>query len=150
MALPTTVLDRLLEITVLLQRDMTRAFEDTPLTLARTQLLWEVHRRGPSTQQALAAALEVSPRNITGLVDALEAPGYVARRPHPSDRRATLVTLTDLGTTTMVAMVRDHEHLAADLVRGIPGAEVSLLAEQLGGIADRLRDLTAAAKRRAS
>ncbi len=30
--------------------------------------------------------------------DALQAGGFVERRLHPSDRRATLVTLTELGT----------------------------------------------------
>jgi DNA-binding MarR family transcriptional regulator len=43
----------------------------------------------------LAEALEVTPRNITALVDALEAGGLVRRGGHASDRRVTLVELTD-------------------------------------------------------
>ena len=93
------VFDRLLEIALLIQDDLADFFTGTDLTTARTHLLWELHRLGPSTQRALARTLNVTPRNVTGLVDALEANGFVDRRPHPTDRRATLVTLTELGTS---------------------------------------------------
>jgi DNA-binding MarR family transcriptional regulator len=36
-------------------------------------------------------------RNVTGLVDALQADGFVMRSPHPTDQRTTLVTLTEQG-----------------------------------------------------
>ena len=91
------VFDRLLEIALLIQDDLANFFTGTGLTPSRTHLLWELHRLGPCTQQALATALNVTPRNVTGLVDALEAGGFVDRRLHPNDRRATLVTLTELG-----------------------------------------------------
>jgi len=75
-----------------------------------------LHHSGPSNQQSLAAALSVSPRNVTGLVDALESGGFVDRRPHPSDRRATLVTLTERGADTVAEMARDRQDIAARLV----------------------------------
>jgi DNA-binding MarR family transcriptional regulator len=37
----------------------------------------------------------VTPRNITALVDGLEEEGIVRRLPHPTDRRATLIELTE-------------------------------------------------------
>jgi DNA-binding MarR family transcriptional regulator len=137
------VFDRLLEIADLLQRDMARAFDGTPLTPARTHLLWVLHHVGPSTQQALAEALEVTPRNVTGLVDALAASGYLTREPHPTDRRATLVTLTDEGTRAMAAMTEERAQLAADLVTGLSDAEVAGLRQGLDRVAERLRELIA-------
>ncbi len=59
--------------------------------------VWLLHQNGPSTQRELAEALGVSARNVTGLVDALVETGFVRRGPHPTDRRATLVSLTDPG-----------------------------------------------------
>ena len=58
-----TILDKLLLIANLLQRDMARAFAGTPLTEARVSVLWVLQTLGPSTQQAIADALErmVSP-----------------------------------------------------------------------------------------
>jgi DNA-binding MarR family transcriptional regulator len=45
----------------------------------------------------LTQALGTTARAVTGLVDGLEAEGLVHRTPHPTDRRATLVSLTDAG-----------------------------------------------------
>lgn len=139
------VLDRLLQIALLFQQDLARTFEGTPLTNSRVHLLWVVHQTGPATQASLAAALEVTPRNITGLVDALEASGYVERRPHPGDRRAVLVALTQLGEQTMAAMARDREQLATDLMAGMDDDRLIRLEDDLAGIAERLQHMIDAA-----
>ena len=139
------VFDRLLEITVLLQKDLARSFETNGLTLSRTHLLWELHRLSPSTQQRLATALQVSPRNVTGLVDALEGSGYLARSAHPTDRRTTLVSLTELGETTMAHMEQGRRQLAADLVSDLDAAQVEDFARTLDTVTERLRRLVAAA-----
>lgn len=144
------VLDQVMRLTDLVQRDMTDSFAGTPLTMSRVHLLWVIHHTGPSTQQALATALQVSPRNITGLVDALEAAGYVERAPHPSDRRATLVGLTERGVHTMREMTAQRERLADDLVADIPETERSSLATGLERLADRFEALIAAADTEAS
>ena len=64
---------------------------------ARLRLLQELQRGGPAIMRDLATQLDATPRNMTALVDALEEAGLVARRPHPSDRRATLIELTPAG-----------------------------------------------------
>jgi DNA-binding MarR family transcriptional regulator len=48
----------------------------------------------------IGGELGISPRNMTATVDALEQARLVERRPHPSDRRATLVDLTADGAAT--------------------------------------------------
>ena len=138
-----TVLDRLLEISDLFQKDMARAFDGTPLTPARIRLLWELQHSGPSTQHALAARLEVSPRNITGLVDALESGGYVTRSPHPSDRRATIVSLAASARRMMTGMQREHAELTADLLGAVDPADRPALERGIDAIAARLRELVA-------
>jgi DNA-binding MarR family transcriptional regulator len=139
-----TVLDRLLEISELFQKDIARAFDGTPLTAARVRLLWELLLSGPSTQHALATRLGVSPRNITGLVDALEAAGYVARSPHPSDRRATIVSLAASARRMMAEMQREHSELTAELLTAVDPADRPALERGVDAIAARLRELIAA------
>lgn len=139
-----TVLDRLLEISELFQRDMARAFEGTSLTTARVRLLWELAHGGPSTQQALATRLEVSARNITGLVDALEAGGHVTRSPHPGDRRATIVALSASAERMMERMQREHVELTAELLGAVDAVDRPALARGVDAIAERLRQLIAA------
>src|SRR6266446_264146 len=52
---------------------------------------------GGSTQQALAATLEMDGTNIVGLLNELEAQQLIERRRSPEDRRRHLVELTDAG-----------------------------------------------------
>ncbi len=63
-------------------------------SIPRLQLLYAVHCRGPQRMADLAEALAVTPRNVTALVDGLEAESMVRRVPHSTDRRVTLVELT--------------------------------------------------------
>ena len=44
-----------------------------------------------------SARLQVHPTSVTNAVDRLETAGYVRRTPHPSDRRTTLVEITESG-----------------------------------------------------
>src|SRR5687768_4436493 len=94
----TPALDSLLELVLLLSEDMTRSLARDGLTTSRAQHPWELLQRGPTKQQVLAEALGVSARNVTGLVDALVASGFVTREPHPGDRRATLLSFTEHGS----------------------------------------------------
>lgn len=135
------ILDRLLEASALLKADMARAFEGTGLTVARTHLLWELHRLGPSTQQSLASALEVSARNVSGLVDALESTGFARRQPHLTDRRAFRVSLTPQGEQAMAEMERDHARLTRQLVEGLDEQQVEHLSRGLAHVTGRLREL---------
>jgi len=52
---------------------------------------------GPMPIAAIGQRLGVSPSTMTGLGDRLERGGYLERRPHPSDRRATVLALTRKG-----------------------------------------------------
>lgn len=133
-----TALDRMLELTVLLHDDATQSLAREGLTPSRAALLWQIHHRGPMTQRALAEALGVSPRNVTQLVDALEAGGFVARRPHPTDRRATLVTFTERGTAVVEAMQRQQDEFVGLLFDGMPEPQFRAF---LGGLEEVLRRL---------
>ena len=62
-------LDQILELVVLLGEDMTQSLARDGLTVPRAHLVWVLHLRGPATQRALADALKVTPRNVTGLVE---------------------------------------------------------------------------------
>jgi DNA-binding MarR family transcriptional regulator len=136
-------LNRLLELTVLLGDDMARDLARRGLTGSRAHLVWELHRLGPSTQRALAEALGVTPRAITGLVDALTDGGFVTREPHPRDRRATLVTFTKQGERAAKALERDHLELASRLFGDMPAGTFRGFTRGLDAVLARLRELLA-------
>ena len=134
-------LDRVLEVTVLLGRDMTTSLAAAGLTVARTTLLWRLRATGPSTQRALAEALGVSARNVTGLVDGLAEAGLVTREPHPTDRRATLVTLTDRAERLLAEMAAGQAELAEQLFGGLSPDRLDGLVSGLDEVLERLRVL---------
>jgi DNA-binding MarR family transcriptional regulator len=135
------ILSKLLAISDLLQRDMARAFAGTPLTDARVAVLWIVQTLGPSTQQAIADALRMSARNVSGMVDVLESHGYVIRSPHPTDRRAVIVTLTPSAAEQMDAMQREHAELTETLLAAVAPEDRPAFQRGLDAIAGRLEEL---------
>lgn len=143
------LLDRLLQIADLFEKDMARAFAGTGLTTARVHLLWMLQHHGPSTQQALARLCEVSPRNITGLVDGLEQSGHVRRTPHPTDRRAVLVELTDSARATMATMQQEHVELNETLTSAVAPEDREAVERGVTALAEHLAELVANAERTA-
>jgi DNA-binding MarR family transcriptional regulator len=141
-------LNRVLELTVVLNNDMTRDLERRGLTGSRAHLVWELNSRGPSTQQALADAFGVTPRAITGLVDALATSGFVTRQPHPADRRATLVTFTKHGERTAKALERDHVRLARQLFDGMSETTFRSFTRGLDTVLARLHEMLGEAESR--
>lgn len=135
------LLDQLLEIALLVNQDMDSSLGELDLTPARTHLLWELFHRGPSTQRVLAEALGVTARNVTGLVDGLQETRYVTREPHPTDRRATLVTLTDRGTAVMRQMQKQQEQFARLLFSDLSDRRMEELTRGLAHVLGRLRKL---------
>lgn len=141
------MLDRVLELVVLLNDDMTHAIEALDLTPSRMHLLWELGQRGPVTQRVLADALKVTPRAITGLVDALVDSDLVTRESHPTDRRATLVTLTAEGERLTAKLKRDHRALARALFAQMSQREFDSFEEGLADVITKLRAHLASTKR---
>lgn len=139
-------LGQVLELTVLMNADMTESLARDGLTTARAPLLWELQQRGPSTQRVLAQALNVTPRNITGLVDGLAATGFVTREPHPTDRRATLVSFTARGSRIAQHLYEGREQLIELLFSGMSDQQFTGLVEGLSEVLARLKDALPAAK----
>jgi DNA-binding MarR family transcriptional regulator len=69
-------------------------FDD--LTPAHTAVFQHIEADGTRLVD-LAARAQMTKQSMGYLVDQLERRGYVERRPDPTDRRATLVVLTDRG-----------------------------------------------------
>jgi DNA-binding MarR family transcriptional regulator len=133
-------LGQVLELVVLLGDDMTRSLARDGLTTSRARVVWELRQRGPLTQRALADALKVRARTVTGLVDGLVATGFVTRQPHPTDRRATLVTFTEHGARIADGLDRGQVELARLLFAAMPDERFSCFVEGLGEVLARLRE----------
>jgi DNA-binding MarR family transcriptional regulator len=120
------VLDRLFEIAARLGDVMAATLSQHGLTPARAEALLVLHYMdGPVVQRQLADTLRCTPRHVTALADALETGGWVIRQPHPTDRRATLISLTTKGKSA-VAWIEAQRQSAADrLLAGIPARDLA-------------------------
>jgi DNA-binding MarR family transcriptional regulator len=85
------------------------------MTYPRMRVLQVLSGRGPSIMSVLRDELCVTARGVTSLVDGLEAEGLVRRQPHPTDRRATLIDLTDAGREYVQERCEAHVERAAAL-----------------------------------
>lgn len=83
------------------------------LDLTEAQAIALRELTGPMTSRELARRMSCEPSNVTYVIDRLAGLGLVERRPHPNDRRAKQLVLTECG-----AKVRDD--LLATLVVDSP------------------------------
>jgi DNA-binding MarR family transcriptional regulator len=109
------------------------------LSYARLRLLEDLHCQGPQKMRELADDLGLTPRNITDAVDALEHEGLVRRTAHPTDRRATLVELTDAGVDTAEKELAPRLSAIGDLFSDLSEAEQRRLVNLLDRLAEGLR-----------
>jgi DNA-binding MarR family transcriptional regulator len=110
------------------------------MSYARGRVVAALQASGPVLMRALSEAVGVTPRTITGLVDALEADGWVERRADPGDRRATIVALTPYAETTFQQLLETYRGLAQDLVSGISEEDQQRALGVIDHISARLDD----------
>jgi DNA-binding MarR family transcriptional regulator len=79
----------------------------------------------------ISQALHVSPRTITDMIDGLEVRGLVARCPHPSDRRVTLLHLTEAGVHELLGANTAAERVAATAISDLDAGEQHTLRSLL-------------------
>jgi DNA-binding MarR family transcriptional regulator len=111
---------------------------DYGLGFARGRVLWALRDSGPVLMRALSEALGVSPRTVTGLVDSLEAEGWVTRSPHPGDRRATIISLTPTSEVTLTRLTDSYRELAHDLLGDVCAEDLARCRAVIGQLEDRL------------
>jgi DNA-binding MarR family transcriptional regulator len=110
----------------------------TATTFPRLQLMRVLHARGPQIMSVLGEQLDVTPRNVTVLVDGLEAEGLARRRPHPDDRRATIVELTPAGRRLVGKHSEVHLERVSALFACLDATEQEDLLRLINKLADEL------------
>jgi DNA-binding MarR family transcriptional regulator len=90
-------------------------YENGTMSFARLKLIGMLHRKGPMIMSELGGRLDVSARNITKLVDALEHEGLVRRVAHGTDRRATVIETTPEGSKVGEQVWGEHRRAMSTL-----------------------------------
>lgn len=124
--------EQLLRLTRRLHRAQKRHMEPLGITPAQSRLLRTVsHSDQPPRMADLAQRLEVVPRAVTTLADALEAHGSVRRVPDPSNRRVVRIELTDTGRATLRALREARRAAAEDILAPLSDQQRDALGDLL-------------------
>jgi DNA-binding MarR family transcriptional regulator len=116
-----------------------------PLGITRSQ--WWVlanltrHEGGGVTQAELAKLLDVGKVALGGLLDRIEANGYITRRAVPEDRRANLVKITKAGAALIASIQGRAAALNQEMMRGISAEEILLVEDILHRMKIRLIEM---------
>lgn len=94
-------------------------------------------------QTELANILDVGKVTVGGLIDRLEARGFVERRPSATDRRAKRVVITDRGHEVLEKMIEVGTHLNKAILDGIPPQNVRIAEEVLARMKHNILDFLA-------
>jgi len=83
------------DVARLMRREYDRRVRDMNLTRSQWWVLVNLIRFDGCNQTELAEELDIGKVALGGLLDRLEAKGWIERRPDPGDRRAKRVYLTE-------------------------------------------------------
>ncbi|MFK8912816.1 MarR family winged helix-turn-helix transcriptional regulator [Streptomyces sp. YS-3] len=129
--------EQLLRLTRRLHRIHKQYLEPVGITPAQSRLLRTVaHYDSPPRMADLAARLEVVPRAVTTLVDALEESGNVRRVPDPTNRRVVRIELTEAGRATLRSLRGARRGAAEEILAPLTADQ----REVLGGLLSALVD----------
>ncbi|MBU3032379.1 MarR family winged helix-turn-helix transcriptional regulator [Paracoccus marinaquae] len=99
-----------------LARGARRVRIDTGPPLAQMSVLGLLTRNQAMSTNDLAAAERMRPQSMTVIVRTLEENGLVQRRPHPTDRRQTLIEKTEKGSQLLNEILAMREDWLARVI----------------------------------
>ena len=108
---------------------------ESGLTLPQMHTLEILGADGDLRMTELAARMGVTTGSLTVLVDRLERGGYVARKPHETDRRSIRVGLTEEGVRLFAEHHALHERLTQEILCALSPEESQAFAAMLEKVA---------------
>lgn len=121
------------------------------ISVAKLSVLGHLYRAGAMTPTALAAHEGVKIQSLTRLLSELESDGWLLRRPHASDGRQSVLTLTREGAGRLEAAVQVGDASLSKIIATTLSADQCAILLQasvlLEGIADALGSATPVAGR---
>lgn len=114
-----------------LQRYVAGRSGDSGVTAAQSGLLFVLGQQDGVPMSEAAAALDLNPPGISGLVDRMTAAKLIQRRADPEDGRAWRLWLTPAGRAALVQTKAELARINARLTEGFSDAEIEVVARWL-------------------
>lgn len=110
-----------------------RLGEDAP-TPAQCGVLFYLGKSDGATMSELAEALELVPSAISGLVQRMEASGWVTRSASADDGRSQRVWMTPAATELLPTLLRVNQRINGQLTQGFSDEELATVARWLSHV----------------
>jgi len=114
-----------------LQRHVALRNGDGGVTAAQSGLLFVLGQQDGVSMSEAAAALDLNPPGISGLVDRMTAAKLIQRRADPQDGRAWRLWLTPAGRAALAQTKAELARLNARLTEGFSDADIDVVARWL-------------------
>ncbi|MCX4093885.1 MarR family winged helix-turn-helix transcriptional regulator [Nocardia sp. alder85J] len=133
--------DLFFEVSKRMRRNQAAHLAPLGLTPAQARALRVIARADePMRMVDLAARLDVVPRTVTTLADALEAAGLVRRVADPANRRSTLLEPTDAGRAARDRLSEARRLAAAEVFAPLSPAQRETLRALLTELREPVAD----------
>ena len=118
-----------------------KAIEPLGITDQQLFVLTALDNLGPQVQAHLSEPIKIDKATMVGLINGLESKGLVERRPHPSDKRAVLVHITDVGRETLRRGYEISNQFAQKFFKGVTPEAQELFRTVLRQLATNTSEL---------
>ncbi|WP_216215815.1 MarR family winged helix-turn-helix transcriptional regulator [Amycolatopsis aidingensis] len=133
----------IMRVQQIIQSAVDNALKPHGLTFARYEalVLLTFARRSSLPMRVMGERLQLHPTSVTNIVDRLEKDGLVKRMPHPTDRRTTLVEITEDGRSRREAATAAVTEIDFGM-RGLTSRQTAQLTDLLTRIRKATGDFT--------
>jgi DNA-binding MarR family transcriptional regulator len=131
---PAQTGDLLMAVARRVRRAHLDALADWQVTPSQARALKVLARAEGMRPSVLAEELQIAPRSATEVADALEERGWLLRRADPTDRRATVLTLTASGRDLLAGIEDVRRRASEDVLDVLTPAQRRTLHDILGAV----------------
>jgi DNA-binding MarR family transcriptional regulator len=129
------------EITWRDRRQFARLVSEFRLSALQYLALHEIGRLGPDiTMGHVGEVVQVPPSSMTNIVDRLVTAGLVSRGATPTDRRAVVVNLTNVGAELIAKVESAREEILHNALKNQSDRDLTELARILGDLLAGMSD----------
>ncbi|QIS01564.1 MarR family transcriptional regulator [Nocardia brasiliensis] len=105
---------------------------DAQISLTQLSALATLSRDGAMTPGALAAKERVQPPSMTRVIASLTDLGLVERKPHPTDGRQIIVSLSEAGRALIADETNAREVWMTEQLSGLTDDQIVVLTRAVG------------------
>lgn len=131
---------QLIESSRLLRNYIEHRAKSRGTTRAQWIVLFRLRQQEGLSQVDLADVMELQPISLVRLLDRLVDQGLLERRPHPTDRRANQLYLTDTGRRLVDDLDSLRDSIASETLRGVSAASLQTVLNVLLQVKDNVKN----------